>query len=248
MVRESPTGGPDARLDDLLWLRAGRARRLTACCCGGGGEQSAPRRSWPSSGTIWGRLFLPQPVAQRLEATIAEATRLNVPLELGLEIADPALVDLPWELLRPPLGANLPLALHPRVDLYRLIALGRARSPALRVPRPLRILVAIGSPEAQNPRGELLDMEAELGRILDATERARQEGKAAVRILEIGARVKAISSAPRARARALSRALPLLPCPPGPAHPGGSRGRETRTRSRPSGCGGRPCRPSAACP
>jgi hypothetical protein len=42
--------------------------------------------------------------------------------------------------------------------------------------------VAVGSPEAQNARGELLDMEAELGRILDAIERARNQ--ADVRILE----------------------------------------------------------------
>jgi CHAT domain-containing protein len=50
----------------------------------------------------------------------------------------------------------------------------------------LRILVAIGSPEAQNARGELLDMEAELQRILDATDGPRRAGNAFVHILEQG--------------------------------------------------------------
>ncbi len=50
----------------------------------------------------------------------------------------------------------------------------------------MRILVAIGSPDAQNARGELLDMEAELQRILDATDKPRRAGKAAVHILEQG--------------------------------------------------------------
>jgi CHAT domain-containing protein len=50
----------------------------------------------------------------------------------------------------------------------------------------LRILVAIGSPEAQNARGELLDTEAELQRILDATDAPRRAGKAFVHILEQG--------------------------------------------------------------
>ena len=84
-------------------------------------------------------------------------------------------------------------ALHPRVDLYRLVRSGGA-APALNIPGPLRILVAIGSPEAQNARGELLDMEAELARILDATEDARRKGEAALRILETGS-VKAIRAA-----------------------------------------------------
>jgi len=52
----------------------------------------------------------------------------------------------------------------------------------------------IGSPEAQNVRGELLDMERELARILDAVEPARKEGKAMVRVLETGS-VKAIREA-----------------------------------------------------
>ena len=50
-------------------------------------------------------------------------------------------------------------------------------APAVAIPGPLRIVVAIGSPEAQNARGELLDMEAELHRILDATDAPRRAAK-----------------------------------------------------------------------
>ena len=106
--------------------------------------------------------FLPAKVAAALASAVAEAVRLNGALQLALDIADP-FADLPWETLRlPQTGA---LALHPRVELFRRIDTGGA-APAVAIPGPLRILVAIGSPEAQNARGELLDMEAELQRIL----------------------------------------------------------------------------------
>ncbi len=86
-----------------------------------------------------------------------------------------------------------PLALRPGVHLYRAVA-GEGPRAEWQIPGPLRILVAIGSPEAQNERGELLDMEAELGRILDAVEPARRSGKAYVRVLERGT-VRAIHDA-----------------------------------------------------
>ena len=134
--------------------------------------------------------FLPAEVAAALASAVAEAARLNGTLQLALDIADP-FADLPWETLRlPQTGA---LALHPRVELYRRIDTGGA-APAVAIPGPLRILVAIGSPEAQNARGELLDMEAELQRILDATDAPRRAGKAFVHILEQGS-VAAIHAA-----------------------------------------------------
>jgi len=126
--------------------------------------------------------FLPPAVAAALTAAIEEAVRLGSPLELALELAEP-LAELPWETLcLPGLG---PLALHPRVSLFRRTATG-GPAPALAVPGPLRILVAIGSPEVQNTGNDLLDMETELGRILDATDAPRQQGRAWVRILENG--------------------------------------------------------------
>ena len=126
--------------------------------------------------------FVSPPVAEALAETVAEAGRLGRVLELALE-PDAALADLPWETLSLP-GIG-PLALHANVALVRRVAGARMTAPAA-IPGPLRILVAIGSPEAQNPRGELLDMEAELGRILDATDQSRRAGKAYVRILETG--------------------------------------------------------------
>jgi hypothetical protein len=112
---------------------------------------------------------------------------------VGLEVADNNLVDLPWETLRLPTGIPRALILHPRVMFYRRV-LVEGPSTAISIPGPLRILVAIGSPEAQNVRGELLDMEAELAHILDAVEPARQKGMASVRILNTGS-LKAIHEA-----------------------------------------------------
>jgi hypothetical protein len=125
--------------------------------------------------------FFPASIASRLAGDVAEAERLGCPLELALQVED-ALAGLPWEALRLP-NRPLPLTLHPRVHLYRRLPSAGATT-AIAIPPPLRILVAIGSPEAQNARGQLLDMEAELRRILDATDKAK--GKAYVRILETG--------------------------------------------------------------
>jgi tetratricopeptide (TPR) repeat protein len=179
-VIQAPVRGLERGFEDLLW-RVSRARRNW-----GAARDPLPRSAGARDletlldevGRRLGEAFLPAPVA--------EAERLNSPLELALEL-NGSLAELPWETLRLPGdgAASLPLALHPRVDLYRRLK-GNGAAPAVKIPGPLRILVAIGSPEAQNTRGELLDMEAELRRILDAVEPARRKGHAAVRILEYG--------------------------------------------------------------
>ena len=46
--------------------------------------------------------FLAGPVGAALAARVAEAERLNEVLELGVEVADPGLADLPWEALQVP--------------------------------------------------------------------------------------------------------------------------------------------------
>jgi tetratricopeptide (TPR) repeat protein len=175
---------PRLDIDDLNW-RLQRAR-------GGFGTLRDVGHTGPGYAGLEGTLqeagtrladaFLPATVTSALAAAVADAERLNSPLQLALDIADP-LADLPWETLR--LRQTGPLALHPRVELYRRIDIGGS-APALAIPGPLRILVVIGSPEAQNTRGELLDMEAELQRILDATDAPRRAGKAFVHILEQG--------------------------------------------------------------
>src|SRR5262249_16687889 len=148
------------------------------------------------AGAALTQAFLTGEAGGALRETVAEASRLGSSLELGLEFTDDRLAGLPWETLRLPEPDGTPrgpLALHPQVNLYRAVAdLGPV--PALNISGPLRVLVVIGSPEAQNVRGELLDMERELARILDAVEPARKEGKAMVRVLETGS-VKAIREA-----------------------------------------------------
>ena len=57
-------------------------------------------------------------------------------------------------------------------------------APAHKVRGPLRLLVAIASPETGD--GELLDYEAELARIVESVEPARRRGEAYVRILNEG--------------------------------------------------------------
>jgi tetratricopeptide (TPR) repeat protein len=137
---------------------------------------------------------LPREVSDAMAAAVSEAERLNGTVQLALSVAEP-FAGLPWEAIcLPQIGE---LALHPRVALFRRVETDGA-APAIAIPGPLRILVAIGSPETRSQRGELLDMEAELRRILDATEAAQRAGKAFIRILEQGS-VAAIHAALAAR-------------------------------------------------
>jgi tetratricopeptide (TPR) repeat protein len=177
---------------DLNWrLQRARGHWGIPRDAGEGGSRYAGLESaLQEAGTRLADAFLPAAVASALAGAVAEAKRLNSTLQLALDIADP-LADLPWETLRLPQCSVL--ALHPRIELYRQIDIG-GPAPSLGIPGPLRVLVAIGSPEAQNARGELLDMEAELQRILDATEAPRRAGKAFVHILEQGS-VAAIHAA-----------------------------------------------------
>jgi hypothetical protein len=175
---------PGLDIDDLSWrLQRARGGFGTLRDAGHAGPGFAGLEgALQEAGTRLADAFLPIVVMSALATAVAAAERLNSSLELALDIADP-LADLPWEALRLPQTG--PLALHPRVALYRHIDIGGS-APALAIPGPLRILVAIGSPEAQNARVELLDMEDELQRILDATDAPRRAGKAFVHILEQG--------------------------------------------------------------
>jgi tetratricopeptide (TPR) repeat protein len=142
--------------------------------------------------------FLAGPVGAALAARVAQAAGLNEVLELGLEVAGPGLTDLPWEALQVPepsgevaeVGGS-PLVLHRNVAVYRLIT-GLGTAPAHKVRGPLRLLVAIASPETAE--AELLDYEAELARIVAAVEPARKRGEAYVRVLNEGS-LKAIYAA-----------------------------------------------------
>ena len=147
-------------------------------------------RRWPEVGRRLSEDFLAGPVGAALAARVAEAAGLNEVLELGLEVAGQPLSDLPWEALQVPEASGeiaeaggSPLVLHRNVAAYRLVG-GLGTAPAHRVRGPLRLLVAIASPETAD--AELLDYEAELARIVAAVEPARRRGEAYVRVLNEG--------------------------------------------------------------
>ena len=134
--------------------------------------------------------FLAGEAGVELAARVAEAERLNEVLELGVEVAEPALADLPWETLQLPdpsgevaEAGEAPLVLHRNIAFYRQVA-GVGASPVHKVRGPLRLLVAIASPETAD--AELLDYERELARIIAAVEPARKRGEAYVRVLNEG--------------------------------------------------------------
>ncbi|MCP4534757.1 MAG: CHAT domain-containing protein, partial [Delftia sp.] len=179
-----PAGLGHGAREKLWGLQRARAQPC------GTGQESPLHRSQLEVGAALAEGFLDGTAGVALAATVGEARRHGASLELGLEVAA-ELVDLPWETLRLPAetaggGLGPALALHPNVQLHRIWGAAAGPAPAVQIPGPLRILVAIGSPEEQNQRGELLDMETELARILDAVEPARKRGGAVVRVLQRG--------------------------------------------------------------
>lgn len=125
-------------------------------------------------GEFLAREFLPEPVARALREMLGQAIAAHVPLRLGVE-AEGSLSRLPWEALPNPIEGRA-LGLHPLVNLYRRVE----STPVQPVPGPLRILVAIASPEDAGP---VLDYEHELRNVIEAARSARQ-GAAHVREVE----------------------------------------------------------------
>ena len=138
--------------------------------------------------------FLAGDVGAALANAVADAARLNEVIELGIQTPDrePGLSELPWETLVLPnpdgtvdAAGGTALALHRNVELFREVG-GLGAVAAYKVRGPLRILVAIASPESQNEAGELLSYEAELARIIAAVDPARRGAGALVRVLPEG--------------------------------------------------------------
>ncbi|MEW9534457.1 tetratricopeptide repeat protein [Microbispora sp. NPDC049125] len=129
-----------------------------------------------------GEVFLSGAAGQALASAMAGARRRNSALRLGVQV-DGDLAELPWETLILP-GQDRPLALHPCVELFRHLP-ADGHIPAIRIPAPLRILAVAASPDGPDG-GPLLDLEAELRRILDAVDDARRHAAAHVRILNEG--------------------------------------------------------------
>ncbi len=164
------------------------------------GDSSRPFWGAPSRGldellrTVGRRLsadFLAGPVGAAIAERVAASETSGEQIELALEVSE-ELGDLPWEtLILPradglvPDAGGMPLALHPNIAVYRS-SQGARRAPDHKVRGPLRILVAIGSPESQDLNGELLNYEAELARIVAGVQGARQRGGAYVRVLQRG--------------------------------------------------------------
>ena len=141
--------------------RAGLAARAQA-----GPGQRPEQLALSRVGQLLGESFLPGPISGALGRVLAAARRAHQPVRLGLAV--PAeLAGLPWETLPSPDGGG-PLALRELVSLYR-----KADAPAARVlPGPLRIVVAIASPDGG---GVVLDYERELRNVLAAVRAARQD-------------------------------------------------------------------------
>jgi tetratricopeptide (TPR) repeat protein len=133
-------------------------------------------------GVALGSRFLDGEAGVALAAEVAAAEAGNSALRLALEVEDALIADLPWEALVLP-GKVTPLALEPRVEVYRTVALAHPPS-AIQVRGPLRILAVIASPESGGR--ELLDYEAELAAIIDAVNPARRHEGAYVHVLNWG--------------------------------------------------------------
>jgi tetratricopeptide (TPR) repeat protein len=114
---------------------------------------------------LLGESFLPGPVATALAGALQAAGRTHQPVRLGV-LVPAELAGLPWESLPGPDGR--PLALHPLVSFYRKAD----AAPPRTLPGPLRIVVAIASPD---DGGGVLDYERELRNVLAAVRAARAD-------------------------------------------------------------------------
>ena len=150
----------------VLESRRARARAGLAARAQAEAGQRPEQLALSRVGQVLGESFLPGPVGGELGRVLAAAKRAHQPVRVGLTVpAD--LAGLPWEMLPSPDGGG-PLALRELVSLYRT-----ADAPAARaLPGPLRIVVAIASPEGG---GAVLDYERELRNVLAAVRAARQD-------------------------------------------------------------------------
>ncbi|WSG47466.1 tetratricopeptide repeat protein [Dactylosporangium sp. NBC_01737] len=108
--------------------------------------------------------FLADAAGALFSDLVAAARSAHRPTRVGLRVV-PELAGLPWETMLSP-GSGLPLGIDPQVRAFR-----QARSAAVRLPGPLRIVVAISSPLSGG--GQVLDYEQELRNVLAAVRAAR---------------------------------------------------------------------------
>jgi tetratricopeptide (TPR) repeat protein len=154
--------------------------RPTAPATPGSGLEPALARL----GEAVGAAIFPGPVGARLEALLLEARGSGAPVSLEIETRSPRLLSIPFEAARLPNGAVL--SLLPEVRMARRYALLHPPSATSALPGPLSMLVAVGAPDEGKTRNSVLDLEAELGAILQAVEDAHRRGDVFVRLLEVG--------------------------------------------------------------
>ena len=106
------------------------------------------------TGELVADTFLPARVRDALAVMLTRARRETAPVRLAVDA--PAYGRLPWESMPDPIS-GMPLALHPLVSVFRRVPAG---SPSPR-PGPLRIVVAIASPESGGTLPGLPTEEAE---------------------------------------------------------------------------------------
>ena len=161
-------GGVRAGLAEAVSeIRRDRARAgLPDRAEGAPGASAGPPVSLSRAGHLLGESFLPDPVAEALGRVLRAAEKEHQPVRLGLAVP-PQWAGLPWEALPRPDGR--PLSLHPLVSVYRKAP----AAPTRRLAGPLRIVVAIASPDSGG--GPLLDYEQELRNVLAAVRAARAD-------------------------------------------------------------------------
>lgn len=170
------------------------ARRRAAGPRASGGAVDRYVAALDQLGRRLGEHFLAGPTGAALTAAMRAAQ--PGPLRVEVDVPDHALTDLPWEALVPP-GETGPLGLDLRVQVCRTVdgGTGAANTPT---DGPLRILAVVASPERGGDT--LLDYEAEVDRLLSATDPAVHGGRGAeVDVLEWGT-LTAIEEAVRAGA------------------------------------------------
>jgi tetratricopeptide (TPR) repeat protein len=174
-VTAAHQGAPQSLNGVLDDLSRGRTRAASARDQAGATAGAEVEVALQRAGQLLAEAFLPDPLSARLEAELERAEGGHQALRLGI-VCDARFSGLPWEALPDPRGDG-PLVLNPLASVDRRFP--RALGP--QAPGPLRILVAIASPDRSGDPD--LDYERELRNVVAAVRAARQ-GDAHVRIVQ----------------------------------------------------------------
>lgn len=192
----APVVAARLRLAEVGATGTGRAVRSTLEV--DGQEQASGQAPWPAASLVLDGAasgFLLAGLGRRVGAVLfagevgaaveglVDGLGAGAVLDLSVH-APERLAALPFEAALLPSG-RAP-ALIPGVRLWRLLGGGanvQATPPA--APGPLKVLVAVGAPDEGQTPNQAVDVEAEMGSILDAVAGAVRDGRAEVRILEV---------------------------------------------------------------